>query len=248
LFQEIIASQTWYSDTLTQTQLCEFFSEQIDTLLLLCLTFGHYPEVVTTKNKAAYLRNLTSDYLWKDILELDLVRTPEIIRRLLMLLAHQVGAEVSINEIASTLGISRQTVNRYIDLLEETFVIFRLSAFSTNPRKEINKNQKIYFWDTGIRNALLNNLSINPIRPDIGALWENWVIAEFAKKNLLNDRTQKLYFWRTRHGSEVDLVVQSDNRLEAYEVKWRKRRTANRAFTSHYGVDVQIIDRTRPLF
>ena len=247
LFGEILAAQPWYADTFTREQLEEHFADQLQTLLLSSMAFGHYPEAVTTEDKTSYLLNLISDYLWKDILQLGLVKTPDLIRRLLMLLAHQVGSEVSINELATNLGIARPTVTRYLDLLEQTFVIFRLPAFSTNPRKEINKSQKIFFWDTGIRNALLNDLSTHPLRPDIGALWENWVVAEFARQNLLGGQRKNLYFWRTRAGAEVDLVVKEGGEMQAYEIKWRKRRSAKRAFTSRYGIDVQIVNHTAPL-
>ncbi len=114
------------------------------------------------------------------------------------LLAHQVGNEVSTHELATQLQIARQTVERYLDLLEETYVIFRLPAFSTNPRKEIAKGKKVFFWDTGIRNALLNAFSTEEFRPDIGVLWENWVIAEAAKHNLLQGCPSELFFWRSR--------------------------------------------------
>ena len=247
LFREILAAQPWYAETFSREQVQEHFSQQLQTLLLSSMAFGHYPEALTTEDKAGYLLNLVSDYLWKDILQLGLVKTPDLIRRLLMLLAHQVGSEVSINELATNLGMARPTVTRYLDLLEQTFVIFRLPAFSTNPRKEINKNQKVFFWDTGVRNALLNDLSAHPLRPDIGALWENWVIAEFARQNLLGGQRKNLYFWRTRSGAEVDLIVQSGEQLQAYEIKWKKRRAATRAFSSRYGVDVQVIDHTHPL-
>lgn len=246
LLQEIISSQPWYSDTFTQDHLTTHFSNQIQTLLMSSLSLGHYPEAVTTPHPSDYLRNLTSDYLWKDTLQLGNVRNPELIRRLLMLLAYQIGSEVSVNELASNLGMARNTVNRYLDLLEQTFIIFRLPAFSTNPRKEINKNHKIYFWDVGIRNALLNNLDVHPYRPDIGDLWENWVIAEFAKQNLLTGQQHTLHFWRSRSDSEVDLVIKSGNQLRAFEIKWNKKKASNRAFTSRYGVDVEVINSKNP--
>ncbi len=159
------------------------------------LSFGSYPEVVTSDNPLQLLRELSSDYLWKDLLQTGLVKTPAVIKRLLLLLAHQAGAEVSVNELANQLQMARPTVDRYLDLLEQTFVIFRLRSFSTNPRKEIAKSQKIYFWDTGIRNVLLTALSTDEFRPDIGALWENWVIAEAAKQNALAGSPVELFFW-----------------------------------------------------
>ena len=129
------------------------------------MSFGSYPEVVTSDSPAQLLRDLSSDYLWKDVLQTGLVKTPALIKRLLLLLAHQAGSEVSVSELANQLQMVRTTVDRYLDLLEQTFVIFRLPSFSTNPRKEIAKGHKIFFWDTGIRNALLTAFSTDEFRP-----------------------------------------------------------------------------------
>lgn len=248
LFREIFAAQSWYSDAFDDPHLLAHFPDQIASLLLTSLAYGHYPEAVTTADKEGYLRNLVADYLWKDVLQLGLVRNPQIIRRLLTLLAHQVGSEVSVSELATNLGASRATIDRYLDLLEATFVIFRLPAFGTNPRKEISKNQKVFFWDTGVRNALINEMTPNPLRPDIGALWENWVIAECAKQNLLAGERKNLYFWRPHQGAEVDLVVKEGETLQAYEVKWNKKRPSSRAFSNRYGGEIKIINSQNPLF
>ena len=172
-----------------------------------------------------------------------MVKTPDRIKRLLLRLAHQTGSEVSVNELATQLQMARPTVDRYLDLLERTFVIFRLPSLSTNPRKEISKGRKTFFWDTGIRNALLNAFSTDEFRPDIGPLWENWVIAEVAKRNALRGSPAELYFWRTRAQSEVDLVVRQGSDLRAYEIKWSAGRTAGRAFRDAYGVELV---RVRP--
>jgi predicted AAA+ superfamily ATPase len=142
--------------------------------------------------------------------------------------------------------MARPTVDRYLDLLEQTFVIFRLPSFSTNPRKEISKSQKVLFWDTGIRNALLNAYSTEEFRPDIGALWENWVIAEIAKRNAMLGYPSQLYFWRNRAQSEVDLVVKEGASLRAFEIKWTSGRVAGRAFREAYGTDVETISPTNP--
>jgi len=154
--------------------------------------------------------------------------------------------EVSVNELATQLQMARPTVERYLDLLEQTFVIFRLPSFSTNPRKEIAKSQKVFFWDTGIRNALLNAFSTDDFRPDIGALWENWGIAEVAKRNALLGSPAELFFWRTRAQSEVDLVVKQGTGLRAFEVKWSPRRVSGRAFHDAYGVEVEPIRSDNP--
>jgi hypothetical protein len=210
------------------------------------LAFGGYPEVVLAGDKPRLLRQLSSDYLWKDILQTGLVKTPDLIKRLLALLAHQVGNEVSTQELATQLQMARPTVERYLDLLEQTYVVFRLPSFSTNPRKEITRGKKVFFWDTGIRNALLNAFSTEEFRPDIGALWENWVIAEAAKHDLLRGAVSELFFWRSRAQSEVDLVVRTGDRLSAFEVKWRSRRPASRAFQAQYGVAVQSVNSENP--
>jgi len=210
------------------------------------LSFGSYPEVVTSGHPTQLLRELSSDYLRKDVLQTGLVKTPDLIKRLLSLLAHQAGSEVSVNELATQLQMARPTVDRYLDLLEQTFVIFRLPSFSTNPRKEIAKSQKVFFWDTGIRNALLNAFSTDEFRPDIGALWENWVITEVAKRNALLGSPAELFFWRTRAQSEVDLVVKQAGGLRAFEIKWSPRRVSGRAFRNAYGVDVETIHSGDP--
>ena len=244
LFKEIIAEQEWNSGAFEQAFLLENFYPQIKTLLTQSIIFGNYPEAVTTADKPALLMNLINDYLFKDVLQIGLIKTPDLIRKLLMLLAHQLGSEVSVSELATALGMSRVTVERYLFLLEQSYVIFRLPAFSTNPRKEITKNHKIYFWDTGIRNALLNDFNFSEMRADIGALWENWVIAEIAKDNALNDFRKNLYFWRTRSGSEVDLVVKKDDTLNAYEIKWSDRKQRlNKAFFNQYKTTVKLITK-----
>ena len=247
IFEEILGAQSWYSPEFTNDALYKNFSNQIQETLLQAIVFGSYPEAIASDDKKGYLLNLVSDYLLKDVLQIGLVKTPDLIKNLLMLLAHQVGSEVSVSELASNLKTTRVTVDRYLDLLEQTFVIFRLPAFSTNPRKEIAKNQKIYFWDTGVRNALINEFSLNPLRADIGALWENWVIAEFGKQNALEGKRKNLYFWRARTGGEVDLVIKDGAKINAYEIKWSKKSVSRQSFTLKYGAPVQLIDSSKPL-
>jgi len=246
-FREVVYSREWYSDVYADKEIENNFSNQILELLMQSMVFGGYPAVLLENDKRQYLLNLISDYLFKDVLQMGLIKTPELIKKLLALLAHQIGSEVSINELASGLGIARATVERYLDLLEQTFVIFRLPAFNTNPRKEISKNHKIYFWDTGVRNAILNEFSTNPLRSDIGHLWENWIVAEFAKQNMLAGQIKNLYFWRSRTGSEVDLVVKEGEKISAYEIKWKDKKAASRAFTAKYGVAVKTITGAHPL-
>ncbi len=245
VFSETLRTQTWANAE--PARLREHFAPQLRAFLMQRLAFGSYPEIVTSGHPDSLLRELSSDYLWKDVLQAGLVKTPDLIKRLLLLLAHQAGSEVSVNELANQLGMARPTVERYLDLLEQTFVIFRLRSFSTNPRKEIAKSQKIFFWDTGVRNALLSMFSTDPLRPDIGALWENWAIAEVAKHNLLLGSPAELFFWRSRSQSEVDLVIKQGERLRAFEVKWSSlRRIHNRAFEGAYGVKVERIHSPDP--
>lgn len=246
LYSETLGTQTWAGGGVTARHLCEHFAQPLRSYLLQRMTFGSYPEVVTSTRPDQLLNELSSDYLWKDVLQTGLIKTPDLLRRLLMLLAHQSGAEVSVNELSNRLQITRPTVDKYLDLLEQTFVIFRLPSFSTNPRKEINKSLKVFFWDTGIRNSLIKAFSVSEFRPDIGALWENWVIAEIAKENVLKGSPAELFFWRSRAQSEVDLVVKQGNRLRAAEIKWANRRIACRAFREAYGVDAGLIHPENP--
>ena len=246
LFAETLGTQAWVQEGVASDHLCRHFAPQLRAFLMQRLAFGSYPGIVTCSEPVELLRELSSDYLWKDVLQAGLVKTPVLIKRLLLLLAHQAGSEVSVNELATQLHMARPTVERYLDLLEQTFVIFRLPSYSTNPRKEISKSHKVFFWDTGIRNALLNAYSTEEFRPDIGALWENWVIAEVAKRNALLGSPAQLYFWRNRAQSEVDLVVKEERRLRAFEIKWTRGRIAGRAFREAYGTEVETIHPENP--
>ncbi|HOX38820.1 MAG TPA: ATP-binding protein [Candidatus Brocadiia bacterium] len=246
LFHETLGAQSWTAPDAAPDFLLRHFTPQLRAFLMQRISFGSYPEIVTSDNPAPLLRELSSDYLWKDVLQAGLIRTPELIRRLLMLLAHQTGSEVSVSELATQLQMARPTLERYLELLEQTYVIFRLPSFSANPRKEIVKGRKIFFWDTGIRNALLNIFSTDEYRPDIGALWENWVIAEVAKLNVLLGSPAELFFWRSRAQSEVDLVVKRGTSLSAFEIKWSSGRISGRAFRDAYGVDVVSIRPDNP--
>ncbi len=186
------------------------------------LIYGYYPEVVTKPNDAQKTVKLISNsYLYKDILMLDNLKKPAILQKILKALALQVGSEVSFSEISRLVGAEYHTVEKYVDLLEKTFVIFILPAFSGNERTEIRKGKKIYFYDNGVRNAIIGNF--NPIRQrtDIGALWENFLIAERMKNNfteILNRR----YFWRTTQQQEIDYIEENAGNLKAFEFKWSK--------------------------
>lgn len=203
---------------------------QTDALLESRLIYGSYPEVVLFKDdskRALYLREIVGSYLYKDILELEGVRHSDKLVRLLQLLAFQIGKEISYNELGGQLGMSKNTVERYLDLLEKAFVIFKLRGFSRNLRKEISKNPRYYFYDTGIRNALINNFNPLSMRDDVGMLWENYIIVEKIKKQEYLYAPANNYFWRTYDRKEIDLVEEYGGRLYGYEIKWTeaKRKT-----------------------
>mgnify|MGYP000853325397 CR=1 FL=1 len=202
------------------------------------LTFGFYPEVLAIENrekKARYLQELTQAYLYKDILTLANVRYPEKLRQLLKLLAWQIGQLVSVNELAKALQISRDAVLNYLDLLEKAFVIFRLGGFSRNLRKEMTKMDKIYFYDLGVRNALIDNFSLPDGRPDTGAIWENFLLSERLKAANYHFRSANRYFWRIQTGAEIDLVEETGGQLFGFEFKWgQKTATAPAAWGQAY--------------
>ncbi len=188
------------------------------------LLFGMYPGVINEPgNERKILGNLAGSYLYKDIFTFQDIRKPEIIESLLEALALQVGHEVSYNELANALGIDQLTVRRYIDLLEKTFVVFRLRSFSRNVRNEIRKSRKIYFYDNGIRNALISNFSQINLRTDKGALWENFLVSERLK--LLNNFQidSKRYFWRTTQQQEIDYIEEKDGEISAFKFKWNDK-------------------------
>lgn len=185
------------------------------------LIYGAYPEVVNNPGEEREtLTNLVSSYLYKDIFAFQDVRKPEIIEQLLQALALQVGSEVSFNELGRLLGLNSVTVQRYIDLLEKSYVIFHLRSFSRNVRSELKKSRKIYFCDNGVRNALIGDYKPLALRTDTGALWENYLISERMKHNAYNAFYGKSYFWRTQQQQEVDYIEDYDSVLHAYEFKW----------------------------
>jgi len=189
------------------------------------LIYGAYPEVVLMRSnteRQAYLRELLSSYLFKDILQLEGIRHAEKLQRLVQLLAFQIGREVSLAELGRQLGMSKNTVERYLDLLEKVFVIYKRSGFSRNLRKEIVKNQRYYFYDNGIRNALINNFNPLNIRNDTGELWENYVITERLKKQEYLLEPVNAYFWRTYDKKEIDLVEEAQGMLSGFEIKWKQ--------------------------
>lgn len=191
------------------------------------LVYGTYPELFSLpnrKDKIQYLHELCSSYLYKDILEISSIRHTSKINDLLRLLAFQVGSQVSLSELGASLGMSKETVISYIDLLEQSFIVFRLPGFSRNLRKEVTKMDKIYFYDLGIRNTVINQLNTLEQRDDTGLLWENMMIVERKKKLAYDGIYGGSYFWRTYTGAELDYVEERDGQLYGYEFKYGKRR------------------------
>ncbi|MCS6847392.1 MAG: ATP-binding protein [Anaerolineae bacterium] len=204
------------------------------------LVWGGYPAIVTESNpvmRERLLGEITGAYLYRDMLELEGVRHADKIVALLRLLAFQIGQEVSVAELAGSLGMSRPTVERYLDLLEKVFVIFRLGGFSRNLRKEVTKNARYYFFDNGIRNSLIQNFNPLHLRPDAGQLWENYLMIERRKANALAGRSANAYFWRTYDQKEIDYLEETGGRLHGYEFKWGERpmpRKTSREFLTAY--------------
>lgn len=189
------------------------------------LVYGSYPEVVmlkTLQEKETYLTELVNTYLLKDILAFQDVRNPQKIKDLLVLLAYQIGNEVSVDELGKQLGMSKNTVDRYLDLLTKVFVIYSRSGYSNNLRKEVVKSNRWYFYDNGIRNALIKNFTLPAARQDIGMLWENYICAEREKFNSYEARNVNSYFWRTYDQQEIDLVEEKNAGLQAFEIKWKE--------------------------
>ncbi len=189
------------------------------------LIYGYYPEIVMRNGyEEKLLHSLSESYLYRDILALGMVKKPLLLEKLLRALALQIGSEVSYSELGQLIGADNQTVERYVDLLEKSFVIFRLFSFSRNLRNEIKKMHKIYFYDNGIRNALIKNFNPLHLRQDVGELWENFVIAERTKFLHYHDRNVNQFFWRTHQQQEVDYLEEEGGQLRAWEIKWNPRK------------------------
>ena len=189
------------------------------------MVYGYYPEVAANPgDERATLKELSDSYLYKDILSLDSINKPDKLVRLLKALALQIGSQVSYNEIGTLIGLDSKTVERYVDILEKSFIVFRLGTFSRNLRNELKISRKIYFLDLGIRNAVIGNLSQVENRTDAGELWENFVIAERMKKNAYTNSFAQSYFWRTRQQHEIDYLEEENGELRAFEFKWNARK------------------------
>ena len=201
------------------------------------MIYGLYPEVVTEPGDAKRtLMTLTNNYLYKDLFAYKGIKKPELIQKLVRALALQLGSEVSYNELSNLLGVDRATIETYINLLEKCFVVFRLDSFSRNLRNEIKKGKKVYFYDNGVRNAVLSNFAPLELRTDVGALWENLMVSERVKRNSYAGNFAQLFFWRTHEQQEIDLIEEQDGVLHTFEFKWNGKAKSNlpKAFASTY--------------
>ncbi len=190
------------------------------------MIYGYYPEVVSTPSEEKdILKELTESSLYKDLLSVDGIHKADVLVRLLKALSLQIGNQVSYNELSILLGIDSKTVEKYISVLEKSYIIFRLGSFSRNLRNELKTSRKIYFWDLGIRNAVIGNFSSLENRADCGAMWENFVIAERLKANEYDSAFTQSYFWRTKDQSEIDYVEEANGTMRAFEFKWNSSKS-----------------------
>ena len=236
LLREIIEQQDWFYNKYDARSLQQGFPEQIQALIQSRLIFGNYPEAYLSPDPRTYLVNLTNDYLLKDLFTDSLVRLPEDVRRLLVELANSVGTTLSGQQLSTRLNLSRQTIEKYLSLLEGIFVIFNLPAYSTDRIKEVHRSQKYYFWDNGVMNALREAWTVSDTRADMEQLWQNWVMAEIFKQGRTFNRHEDLFFWQSRNGSTVDLVVKQGFKLHAFDMRFDAHGYApSRAFKNIYG-------------
>jgi uncharacterized protein len=214
--------------------------------LELRIIYGMYPDVINrTGEETEVLKQLVSSYLYKDILAYGGIRKPDVLEKLTQALALQIGNEVSYNELSQLIGIDKNTVSNYIDILEKAFVIFKLKSFSRNLRNEIKTNQKIYFYDTGIRNMVIGNFNALELRQDKGALWENFLISERLKRNAYEGSLAKPYFWRTVQQQEIDYVEETAGKITGYEIKWNAKAKAKipKLFKETYSAETEVLTR-----
>ncbi len=218
----------------------------LNEILRSLAVYGLYPEVAnraSMEEKQAKLRDILESALYKDIFMLERLKSPQVLARLVALLAYQVGNLVNIHELATQLGISRNTVDQYIAILEKYFLVFRLPSFSRNLRSELSSKFKVYFWDTGIRNAVINRFAPLDMRDDKGVLFENLVVASVMKRNLYAHRPYNLYFWRTYQGYEIDLVLESSQtqQLQAFQITWAGKAAFSRAFDAYRPAETFVV-------
>ena len=219
-----------------------YAEQQLENRLL----YGLYPDVLNhPEDEISILKNLVDSYLYKDILSFAKIKKPEILEKLVQALALQVGNEVNYSELAQIVGVDKNTVSKYIDILQKGYVIFKLSSFTRNLRNEIKKNKKIYFYDNGIRNMLIGNFNPLDLRTDKGALWENFLISERVKQIAYKQSLSHIYFWRTKQQQEVDFVVEQGGKIYGYKFKWQQKKQIKlpKTFTKTYNAETKVIDR-----
>jgi len=229
-------------DELFENQSATEVFNELDSLLI----YGMYPEIFNLEEdkKAFFLQNLSSDYLYQDVLQHERLKNSHDILKLLKALALQIGSEVSYNELGNTLGLASKTVEKYIDLLQKNFILVQLNSYSKNIRNELKKSKKIYFIDLGLRNALISNFNTLDNRMDIGMLWENFCVIERIKANAQKERVRNLYFWRTYDQAEIDLIEEYDGALDIYEFKYnpkKKKIKFPKSFVAAYPVRKQTV-------
>lgn len=210
------------------------------------LLYGLYPDVLNNiGDEVSVLRNLVNSYLYKDILSYADIRKPEVLDKLVQALALQIGSEVNYSELAQIVNVDKNTVSKYIDILEKGYIIFKLNSFSRNVRNEIKTNKKIYFYDNGIRNMVIGNFNPIELRTDLGALWENFLISERIKQNEYKQSLARTYFWRTKQQQEVDFVEDIGGAIFGFEFKWRNKKNQKfpKTFTEMYNAKTKVIDK-----
>lgn len=210
------------------------------------LLYGFYPDVLNNVgDEISVLRNLVNSYLYKDIISYSNIRKPEVLEKLVQALALQVGSEVNYSELAQVVNVDKNTISKYIDILQQGYIIFKLGSFSRNVRNEIKTNKKIYFYDNGIRNMVIGNFNPLDLRTDKGALWENFLISERMKQIEYKQSLARTYFWRTKQQQEVDFVEENSGKIIGYEFKWNKKKTTRlpKTFVESYNAESNVIDK-----
>ncbi|WP_445735852.1 ATP-binding protein [Mariniflexile sp.] len=210
------------------------------------LLYGFYPDVLNNAgDEISILRNLVNSYLYKDILSYAEIRKPEVLEKLVQALALQVGSEVNYSELAQIVNVDKNTISKYIDILQKGYIVFKLNSFSRNVRNEIKTNKKVYFYDNGIRNMVIGNFNPMELRTDKGAIWENFLISERIKQIEYKQSLARTYFWRTKQQQEVDFVEENGGKIFGYEFKWNKKKNQKlpKTFTQTYNAKSKIIDK-----
>jgi predicted AAA+ superfamily ATPase len=219
-----------------------YSEQQLENRLL----YGFYPDVLNNPGEEVnILRNLVNSYLYKDILSFANIQKPEVLDKLIQALALQIGSEVNYSELAQIVNVDKNTVSKYIDILQKGYIVFKLSSFSRNLRNEIKTNKKIYFYDTGIRNMIIGNFSPLELRTDKGALWENFLISERIKQIEYKQSLARIYFWRNKQQQEVDFVEENSGKIFGYEFKWNNKKKVKlpKTFVEAYNAESKVIDR-----